>query len=88
MHARRLANQFQITDFTESDKWCDNFMKRAKLSIRATTSIGQSLFKNYKQLRSIFREYVAQQTISIFTDSIGNMDEVPVAFDFTSSVHS
>lgn len=37
--------------------------------------------ENYEQLRSNFREYVARQTISIFPDSIGNMDKIPVAFD-------
>ncbi len=43
LKAKEMAQQKPISDFKGNFKWCYNFMKRKRSSVRAITSVEQSL---------------------------------------------
>lgn len=42
LKARQLAKEKNEENFKGGDGWCHNFMRRAKLAVRAVTSIGKT----------------------------------------------
>ncbi|CAJ0600460.1 unnamed protein product [Cylicocyclus nassatus] len=81
LEAKRLADDMGIVDFNGGSSWCYNFMRRADLSMRASTSVGQHLPTNADELVASFRSFVKAKITTILAKDIGNMDEVPVTFD-------
>ncbi|CAJ0602651.1 unnamed protein product [Cylicocyclus nassatus] len=55
-------------------------MRRADLSMRASTSVGQHITANADELIANFRSFVKAE-ITTIPEDLGNMDEVPVTFD-------
>jgi hypothetical protein len=70
-----------IADFKGTSHWCHSFMKKANLTVRATTSVGQKISDDYQEKIARFRQYVNVECRGINLSNVGNMDEVPVSFD-------
>lgn len=87
MEAKKIAKtKLKITDFKGSDQWCNRFMKRHRLSVRATTSVGQKLPIDWEEKIASFKLFVNNYVKSgIVSQQIGNMDEIPVSFDMVGS---
>jgi len=66
--------------------WKGNrFMKRNRLSIRAVTSIGQQLPKNWNEKLENFKVFINEKKTDINIQDIGNMNEVPMSFDMAGN---
>lgn len=79
--AKRFATENEIAGFLGGDKWCSGFKKRNNLSKRAVTSVGQKLPADWEQREQTFRAYLKPLCAKALHQDIGNMDEMPVAFD-------
>jgi len=87
MQATIIARNIGIVGFTASNGWYCRFMKRAGLSLRFRTSVGQPLPSDWTDKLELFRAYVAEKKNNgpISTKNIFNMDEVPCQFDMPGS---
>ena len=87
LQALAMAKEINLVDFGANPSWCHSFMRRHKLSVRCTTTVGQKLPADWEDKTSAFQKYVnTLQTENQFPASkVGNMDEVPVSFDAPSS---
>ena len=83
--AKKMANQKKITNFKGSNHWCNRFMRRHRLSVRATTSVGQKLPIDRKEKMASFKLFVDNEKSGIEYQQIGNMDEVLVSFDMVGN---
>lgn len=81
LHAKMLAMQLGINNFTGGAHWCHNFMRRQNLVIRTITSVGQKLPEDFQEKMARFQEFVRNEIIGVSRGNLGNMDEVPVSFD-------
>ncbi|XP_054165766.1 fidgetin-like protein 1 [Oppia nitens] len=81
LKAKEIAINKSITGFKASDCWCNSFMRRNKLSVRAVSSIGQKLPQNWELKMAEFMAYMNNNRDGVQYQHIGNMDEVPVSFD-------
>jgi hypothetical protein len=83
LKAVQMANEAGIVDFKGGPSWCLRFMRRAALSIRARTTLCQSLPQDYEEKLAAFRAFCAEKMAAhnIEPDHIINMDEVPLTFD-------
>lgn len=81
----KIAKRLNINDFSGSHQWCDSFMKRHGLSVRAKTSVGQHLPVDWKEKMVVFKQFVDKHKSGIDLQHIGNMDEVPVSFDMVGN---
>lgn len=79
--ALQMAREKNIVNFKGSNCWCDRFMKRNRLSVRAITSTGQKLPENWQVKVEEFHLFVGQATNGVEPSQIGNMDEIPMSFD-------
>lgn len=81
--AKEIAKEHGLTNFVGGPSWCNRFMKRVGLSIRARTSVGQRTPDNWEELMASFVDFTSRHvnTLHIDHDKIINMDEVPMAFD-------
>ena len=82
--ALKIAEERHISDFKGTNKWCNKFMKRCDLSVRAVSSLGQPLPLEWEALQESFKSFVESKIIGIDLQHIGNMDEVPMSFDMPS----
>ena len=86
LKAKEMSEQKSILNFKGSLNWCTRFMKRNHLSVRAVTSVGQSLPPNWEEKMAAFKLYVHNIIkTGIDFQHIGNMDEVPVSFDIAGN---
>ena len=60
-------------------------MKRNRLSIRAVTSIGQQLPKDWNEKLENFKVFINEKKTDINIQDIGNIDEVPMSFDMSGN---
>ena len=71
LKARELAQNRSINVFKFSNNWGFNFMKRHGLSVRAVTSVGQSLPPDWETKMASFKIFVetnkAGTIVVIFT---------------------
>ena len=81
VEARAIAARLGLQEFAGTKHWCHSFMRRADLSVRCRTSVGQPLPADHQQKIDNFREFVNDQAFCISPHQLGNMDEVPVPFD-------
>jgi hypothetical protein len=84
LKAKELAKHLKINDFKGSKCWCFLFMKRHNLSVRAVTSIGQKLPKDWEEKMAVFGVFVKNAINGVNFEHIGNMDEVSISFDMPS----
>ena len=59
IEARRLAIEMSITDFAGTTSWCERFMRRNGLCMRAT--IAQKLPREYERKIIEFHKYVKRE---------------------------
>ena len=76
-----MAQTKLIGNFKSSNGWCNRFMKRNQLSVRAVTSVGQKLPNDWKKKMENFKIFINEKKVGINIQHIGNMDEVPISFD-------
>lgn len=81
----RIAKNMKINNFIGSHQWCNSFMKRHGLSVRAKTSVGHHLPIDWKEKMASFKQFVDKHKSGIDLQHIGNMDEVPVSFDMVGN---
>ena len=72
---------FNIENFKVTNGWCTRFMKRNNLSMRAVTSVGQSLPADWEEKKESFLLFIKDKKRDIDLKHLGNMDEVSVSFD-------
>ena len=60
-------------------------MHRNQLSVRAVTSVGQSLPINWEETVEFFKLFICEKIVGLEKNQIGNMDEVPMSFDMRSN---
>lgn len=84
LKAKELAKNLNINDFKGSKCWCFLFMKRHDLSVRAVTSIGQKLPRDWEEKMAVFELFVKNAIDGVDFEQIGNMDEVSISFDMPS----
>ena len=82
--ARELAKKSEILNFKGTLGWCQRFMKRHSLRVRAVTSVGQPLPDDWEAKVAKFKCFIESNRIGIISQHIGNMDEVPMSFDLPS----
>jgi len=85
LKAISIAKQQNIEDFKGSDQWCNRFMHRNQLSVRAVTSVGQNLPINWQETVELFKLFISEKIVGVERNQIGNMDEVPMSFDMPSN---
>lgn len=83
LKAIAVAKELDIVDFNGGPSWCLRFMRRKALSIRARTTLCQSLPEDFKEKLATFRQYCSEKvtTYTMDPDRVINMDEVPLTFD-------
>jgi transposase-like protein len=83
LQAKNFAANMGISNFTGNPNWCFRFMARKKLSVRARTTVGQSLPDDWEDKKKSFLQYVenAVSGKKLHKSQIINMDEVPMSFD-------
>ena len=86
-HSRELARTRGINGFRGSASWCQKFMNRNGLSMRARTTLSQKMPAEYEQKIMEFHRFIirARQNVECELSQIGNMDEVPLTFDVPSN---
>ena len=84
---RRLAIAMAITDFAGTTSWCERFMIRNGLCMRAITTVVLKLPREYKRNIIEFHKYVinVRKKPCFEIEQLGNMDEVPLTFDVPSN---
>jgi hypothetical protein len=85
LKAKEMAEQKSISDFKGSNNWCFKFTRRNRLSVRAVTSVGQSLPSDWEEKMATFKLFVDNIKTGINFQHIGNMDEVPISFDMAGN---
>jgi hypothetical protein len=80
-----MAGEKGIIGFKGGPNWCYKFMKRNRLSVRTTTSVGQPLPSDWEEKAEVFRNYVSQLKSDVELTQFRNMDEVAVSFDIPDS---
>ena len=87
MYANQLSQseKYQISNFKASSAWCQRFMKRFNFSIRAATTVGQTLPCDWRAKVESYRLFVQEKLVGVEPAQFGNMDEVPMAFDILGS---
>ncbi|PIO70790.1 DDE superfamily endonuclease [Teladorsagia circumcincta] len=83
--ARKIARSLQLDDFLGTPHWCHSFMERKNLTVRRATSVGQSLPLDWEKKVADYHLFFQRATAGISQKDIGNMDEVPVAFDMPAA---
>lgn len=84
LQALLISKILECNNFKASNQWCNNFMNRKRLSLRAVTSTGQNLPDNWEESVRSFSTYVKNHTINCTLENIGNVDEIPMTFDLPS----
>ena len=81
--AKQIAKDRGLKDFIGGPSWCHRFMKRAGLSVRSRTTVGQRTPDNWEELMASFQDFTARNIdrLRLNHDKIINMDEVPMTFD-------
>jgi len=87
IEARRLDIEMSITDFTGTTSWCKRFMRRNCLCMRTKSTIAQKLPREYERKIIELDKYVInmRKKLCFEIGQLGNMDEVPLAFDVPSN---
>ena len=87
IEARRLAIEMSITDFAGITSRCERFMRRNGLCMRIKTTIAQKLPQVFERKIIEFHKYVInmRKKLCFEIGQLGNMDEVPLAFDVPSN---
>ena len=60
-------------------------MHRNQNSVRAVTSVIQSLPINWEETVEVFKHFICDKIVGIEKNQIKNMDEVPMSFDMLSN---
>jgi len=81
LKAKSVAEKYEIPNFRGSDRWCNRFMHRNRFSVRAVTSVGQTLPLDWKEKSELFYCYLNDKKKGVNHQAIGNMDEVNMCFD-------
>lgn len=83
LKAVAVAKDLGLADFNGGPSWCLRFMNRKQLSIRARTTVCQTLPADFEEKLTLFRQYCKSKITQyhINPDQIVNMDEVPLTFD-------
>ena len=86
-HSRELARTRGVNGFRGSTSWCQKFMRRNGLSMRARTTLSQKMPAEYEHKIMEFHRFIirARQNVEFELSQIGNMDEVPLTFDVPSN---
>lgn len=74
-----------IVGFKSGGSWCDRFMRRNCLSVRAVTSVGQKLPADWEEKAAEFRIKVSKCKVDVELSQFGNMDEISGSFDIPDS---
>lgn len=56
-------------------------MKRADLSFRRRTSVGQPLPKDHEEKVNRFRKFIIDESINVPPNNLRNIKKVPILFD-------
>ncbi|CAG8823114.1 2286_t:CDS:2, partial [Dentiscutata erythropus] len=92
--AQQLARQLHfisiypnINEYKWSDKWLDGFMHRHKLSNHCRTTVAQKLPEDLEPKINQFLNFILYRRIQYDYPLalMGNMDEVPLAFNMPSN---
>ena len=84
LKAREMAKEAEMANFKGTLEWCQRFMRRHSLCVRAVTSVGQPLPVDWETKQQKFKCFVEENKIGINLQNIGNTDEVPLSFDLPS----
>ncbi len=84
--AQQIANENGVI-FKGSRGWCDKFMKRAQLSLRPRTTIGQTMPADFAEQISRYQAYVKtlHKTKKYDTSQIGSAYEIKIYIDMPRS---
>ena len=87
IEARRLTIEMSITDFVGTTSWFEKVMRRNCLCVRTKTTIAQKLPSEYERKIVEFHKYVinVRKRLCFEIGQLGNMDQVPLAFDVLSN---
>ena len=82
-----MAKEMNLVEFEANPSWCHRFMRRQKLSVRCTTTVGQRLPADWEDKTRAFQTFVnnLQREDHFPVSKVGNMDKVPVSFDVPNS---
>ena len=61
LKAKKLAKQMNVTEFVGGQSWCSRFMRRNRLSVRSTTTVGQKLPNDWEEKVTNFRQFVSRR---------------------------
>lgn len=83
IQAKLMARHMNIEDFKGGPAWCYRFMKRAKISVRVRTTVGQQLPLDWQEKKEAFLKYIKDviQDKKFMPSHVINMDETPLFFD-------
>ena len=88
MTARKIGQSMNLSRFTASNGWLENFLIRNKLSLRRITSTGRALPRNTPIIVTDHLRKMAKLGRIYSKSEILNMDETNIQLDYPSKFYS
>lgn len=91
LHAKVVATAMNISDFAGGPSWCNRFMQRHRLTMRAGTSATKGLPAELQDKVHLLREFldkqVTEHSVKVEVEEVKvEVEEVPVMIDMDPSV--